>query len=101
MPQDYGKQIADAVQAVRREEGKFPLPEEEASKRIESRLQDKFMESVKASGTEPVPHDLYMLREWAYREYCLVVLRKLRYEDAKREHEAGEAPHPFGQEFFA
>ena len=84
MRQDYRKQIEDAVQAVRREEGKFPLPEERATERIESYLQDKFIERVKSKGTQPVPDDLYKLREWAYREYCLEVLGRLRYEDAKR-----------------
>lgn len=75
MPEDYGKQIDDAVRAARREEPKNkPFSDEDAKIRIDWHVQQ-------------APSGPARLKEWAYQEYCLGLLRKLRYEDAKREHE--------------
>ncbi len=88
MSEDYRKQIEDAVQAVRREEGNGkPFSDEAAKGRIEWHLGHNFVESLKGKGTEPVPDDLFKLRQWASLEYCLDVLREFRYQDVKREHE--------------
>ncbi len=90
MSQDYRMQIEDAAIAVRREEGDGkPFADEDAKLRIEWHLAHNFVESLRGKGTEPVPDSLFKLLQWAAGEYCLNVLRKIRYDDVSGEHDGG------------
>lgn len=83
MPEDFRKQIDDAVRAARREEPKNkPFSDEDAKSRIEWHL----LYNSKAE-TQQAPNDLVRMKEWAYQEYGLDLLRKLRFDDAKQGHE--------------
>ena len=85
MSEDYRKQIEIAVQAAHRDEGKFAFSDEDAKGRIGWHLAHNFVESLKDKGTEPVSDGLFKLLQWASYEYCLDLLRKLRYEAIQRE----------------
>ncbi|MGP8155936.1 MAG: hypothetical protein ACLQMT_03635 [Candidatus Acidiferrales bacterium] len=95
MSENYRRQIEDAVLAVRREEGRNkPFPDKYAKERIDWHLGHNFVESQKREGSEPVSDDLFKLYNWASREYFLELLRKLRYQDAKQEHESRQKSSP-------
>jgi hypothetical protein len=85
MPEDYRKQIEDAAEAVRREEGSGqPFSDEDAKQRIEWHLAHNFVESLKGKGTNPVPDSLIKLIGWAYGEYCLQILKDARQEGSQK-----------------
>jgi len=86
--EDYRKQVAAAVRAVRQEEPKIaPFSDEDALKRIEWWLAENFLRSLRGTGTTPVPNTLSRLRQWASNEDLLKALKEMRYRDVKREHE--------------
>lgn len=88
MSEDYSKQIEDAVEAVRREEGNGkPFSDEQAKLRIDWHLGHNFVESLKGKGVNPVPNDFSKLHESVSYEDCLKRLGELRFRDVKRDHE--------------
>jgi hypothetical protein len=90
MSEDYQKQIEDAVQTVRRGEGKTGLlTDEDAKIHIERQLALSFAKSW--DGTGPVPDSFFTLLNWAAHEYFLKLLMELRHRDAVKEHEQNQA----------